>query len=73
MMVNSSCAPFSSNRSEKEAKNEGLHFYRIPKNAERRRLWFNDTNKKDLTAAPAPTFAVFISLVRGEYDLLVHG
>ena len=72
MIVISSYAHFCSNKSEKEAKNEGLRFYRIPKNVERQRLWFNGINRKDFNPGPSTSIRS-VHFVGGEYDLLVHG
>ena len=51
-MVYSCCAPFSTNRGDKETKEKGINFYRIPAKEEKRRLWLNAIRRNDYNPGP---------------------
>ena len=51
-MVLSCCAPYCSNRATKEARENGIRFYRIPQEPEKRWLWLIAINRKDYNSRP---------------------
>lgn len=61
-MVYSCCARFCTNRATEEAREKGIHFYRIPQAIEKRKLWLAALKRKDYNPGPN-TYAVFNLLV----------
>ena len=65
-MVISCFALFCTNKATKEAKEKGIHFYRLPQDPIKRRLWFTAINRIDYNPGPN-TYICSEHFVGGEW------